>query len=43
MVFALEPLTAYDIGQAARKEDHRQDEEEQVGHLESLSTNHDLD
>jgi hypothetical protein len=34
----LEPLTAHDIGQAAYKEDHRQDEEEQIKHGECLPT-----
>jgi hypothetical protein len=43
MGLPLEPLTAHDIGQAAHKKDHRQDEEEQVEHNEPLSTNRVLD
>lgn len=39
MGLPLEPLTAHDIGQAAYKEDHRQDEEEQIKHGECLPTN----
>jgi hypothetical protein len=39
MGLPLEPLTAHDIGQAACKEDHRQDEEEQIKHGECLPTN----
>jgi hypothetical protein len=43
MGIPLEPLTAQDVGQAAGKEGHRQDEEEQVKHIEALSTNRVLD
>jgi hypothetical protein len=40
---ALETLTAHDVGQATHEKDHRQDEEEQVDHIDLLSTNRVLD
>jgi hypothetical protein len=39
MGLPLEPLTAHDIGQAAGKEDHAQNEEEEIEHGECLQTN----
>jgi hypothetical protein len=39
MGLPLESLTAQDVGHAARKEGHYQDEEEQVDHSDLLSTN----
>jgi hypothetical protein len=39
MGLRLEPLTAHDIGQAAHKEDYRQDQKEWIEHRKSLPIN----
>ena len=40
MGLPLEPLTAHDIGQAAGKKDHRQDQKKEIEHVKFLPITH---